>query len=68
MSSKKQLISIVIPAYREEKNIPLVYKKIQDILKSISDYSFEVIFIDDGSPDNTWQEICKLCEKNKNIK
>ena len=68
MPSKAQLISLVIPAYREEKNISLLYKEIQEVLVSIKKYSFEIIFIDDGSSDNTWQEIEKICKKDKNVK
>ena len=68
MPSKAQLISLVIPAYREEKNISLLYKEIQEVLVSTKKYSFEIIFIDAGSSDNTWQEIEKICKKDKNVK
>ena len=65
----KKLISIVIPAYREEKNIPLIYIELKSILSEIKDkYNYEIIFVNDGSPDNTWEEIVKLWEKNKNVK
>ncbi len=48
-------LSIIIPAFKEEKNI---YNTIDEILKShdILDYSYEVIIIVDGSPDNTEKE------------
>ena len=65
---KKQLISLVIPAYREEKNIPLIYTEIDKVLLSIKSYDFEIIFVNDGSPDNTWEEIAKLAKKDKRIK
>lgn len=68
MASKKQLISLVIPAYKEEKNIPLIYQEIQDVLGVIKKYDFEIIFVNDGSPDATWFEIEKLCIQNTNIK
>jgi glycosyltransferase involved in cell wall biosynthesis len=61
MPLKKKLISLVIPAYREEKNIPLIYTEIQKTLLNITKYDFEIIFINDGSPDTTWLEIEKLC-------
>jgi len=66
--SKKQLVSLVIPAYREEKNIPLIYREILETLKSISKYNFEIIFVNDGSPDTTWLEIEKLCKKDNDVK
>jgi len=64
----KQLVSLVIPAYKEEKNIPLIYQEIQKTLESITKYDFEIIFINDGSPDTTWLEIEKLCIENKQVK
>lgn len=65
---KKQLISLVIPAYKEEKNIPLIYNEIQKTLVSLKKYKFEIIFVNDGSPDSTWLEIQKLWEKHKKVK
>ncbi len=65
----KKLISIVIPAYREEKNIPLIYIELKEILKTIEDkYNYEIIFVNDGSPDSTWEEIVKLWKKDINIR
>ncbi len=65
----KQKISIIIPAYKEEKNISLVYLASKKILSSISDkYNYEIIFINDGSNDSTWKEILKIAEKDNNTK
>jgi len=65
----KKLISIVIPAYREEKNIKLIYDELIKILSTIKDkYDYEIIFVNDWSPDNTWSEIVKICEKDKSVK
>lgn len=52
---KNPKLSIIIPAYKEEKNI---YKTIDEILKAhdILDYEYEVIVVVDGSPDNTADE------------
>ena len=58
-------ISIVIPAYNEQNNIAALYKEIQNTLKN---NEFECIFIDDGSTDNTFDEIKKLSEHNKQVK
>ena len=58
-------LSIVIPAYNEEKNIKLLYKQISSALKN---YEFECIFVDDGSKDNTFEEIKILSEKDNRIK
>ena len=68
MPVKKKLISLVIPAYKEEKNIPLIYEEIQKTLTSIKKYDFEIIFVNDGSPDTTWFEIEKLCLLDERVK
>ena len=65
----KKLISIVIPAYKEEKNIPLIYIELKDILKTIKDkYNYEIIFVNDGSADNTWLEIEKIALQDEKVK
>lgn len=62
--SKKDSISIVIPAFNEEKNIHLLYSK---ILESINEFDFECIFVDDGSEDDTFAEIKKLSQKDQRV-
>lgn len=64
----RQLISLVIPAYKEEKNIPLIYIEIQNTLLTLTKYDFEIIFVNDGSPDATWFEIEKLCLSDERVK
>ncbi|MBS9775213.1 glycosyltransferase family 2 protein [Candidatus Gracilibacteria bacterium] len=67
-SMPKKLISFVIPAYKEEKNVPLLYKELISSFHKIQEkYDYEIIFVNDGSPDDTWQEIQKLCEQDKNV-
>jgi dolichol-phosphate mannosyltransferase len=63
-----KLISIIIPAYNEEKNIPLVYAALQDIFKKCQNYSFEILFINDGSKDGTILEIEKLAQQDQGVK
>ena len=65
----KKLISIVIPIYKEEKNIPLIYIELKDVLKWIQDkYDYEIIFINDWSIDNSWYEIEKIALKHQKVK
>lgn len=65
----RKLLSIVIPAYRESQNISMIYKSIMKILNSdLSDLEYEFIFVNDGSPDNTWQAIQALAFQDKNVK
>jgi len=61
---KKNLVSIVIPCYNEEKNIPLVYKELSKTLENAT-FNYELIFVEDGSKDNTWNELLKIADDKK---
>lgn len=61
-------ISIIVPCYNEEEAIPLFYKEIKKIEKKLEDYSFEYIFVDDGSKDKTLLELKKLHDKDKKVR
>ena len=60
------MLSVIIPAYNEELSIDRAYHTISDILKK-ADIENEIIFIDDGSSDATFEKIKYLSEKEKNI-
>lgn len=58
MNQKKLMLSFVLPAYNEENNIEHVYQEIVNVMRrDYSEYEYEVILVDDGSEDATWQEI-----------
>lgn len=61
-------ISVVVPCYNEEEAIPLFYKEIKKITQKMEYIDFEIIFVDDGSKDQTLT-ICKgLCKDDTRIK
>ena len=60
------MLSIVLPAYNEEKNISKVASLIGNLL-SCNAISYELIFINDGSKDNTWEEIEKAARTDEHI-
>ena len=60
------MLSVIIPAYNEELMIEKAYYTISNILKS-EDIENEIIFIDDGSSDNTYEKIKALANKEENI-
>ena len=64
---EKRLISIVIPFYNEENNIPLVYRELKKILNN-ANYSFEIIFVNDGSTDNSSAELDKITAADHTVK
>ena len=57
-------ISVVIPVYNEEQNVSLLHKKLSELLSRMKQ-KYEIIFVDDGSTDNTFRELSKL--KNANV-
>ena len=61
-------ISIVIPVFNEQKNIINVYKNLIKALKITNTINYEIIFVEDGSVDNSLQIIKKIKNKNKKIK
>ncbi|MEG3641209.1 glycosyltransferase family 2 protein [Magnetococcus sp. PR-3] len=63
---KTALLSIVLPAYNEERNIARVYHKLKEILATIP-IKHEIIFVDDGSMDQTSKEVEKLCEQDDQV-
>jgi glycosyltransferase involved in cell wall biosynthesis len=60
-------LSVVIPVYNEEESVSELSDWIERICFS-SGYSFEVIFIDDGSTDSSWKRIRELAEVKKSVK
>ena len=60
------MISIVVPAYNEEKAIPLFFNEIEKVSQKIG-LEFEYIFVTDGSKDNTLQVLKSLHQEHKNV-
>ncbi|MGC9010059.1 MAG: glycosyltransferase [Sulfolobales archaeon] len=48
-------LSIVIPTYNEAENIPEVLSRLKNLSKELGDRCYEIIIVDDNSPDNTWR-------------
>ena len=59
-------LSIVIPVYNEEESLELLYNSIINNLKN-TNLNFEIIFIDDGSSDNSWNVIKTISKKKTNL-
>lgn len=60
------MLSVILPSYNEEKMIPIAAQTISDILTRES-IDFELLFIDDGSKDATWENITRAAEENKHV-
>ena len=60
-------ISVVIPLLNEDESLNELHDWIAKVMQS-NRYSYEILFIDDGSTDNSWKVIEALSEKNENVK
>ncbi|AFM03957.1 glycosyl transferase [Bernardetia litoralis DSM 6794] len=61
------LISIVSPVYRAEKIVDKLVERISNEVSKITE-NFEIILVEDGSPDNSWEAIERNCAKDKRVK
>ena len=61
------MISFVIPCYRSQATLPSVIREIQETMEGLSQYTYEVVLVNDCSPDDTFETIRELCRENKNI-
>lgn len=65
----KKTISIVVPCYNEQESVYIFYKEIVKLFSNnLTDYNYELIYINDGSKDNTLKEILKISEGDENVK
>ena len=61
-------ITVLIPTYNEEKNIPLVYERTQKVfLNNLSNYECKILFVDNCSKDNSQKLIRDICEKDQSV-
>ena len=63
----KKLITILVPAYNEEQVLDMLYERVIAVIEKNSNYNFEILFINDGSKDNTLNIIKKLRQKDSRI-
>lgn len=63
----KKCVSYIFPIYNESQNIEVLYKTISELLSPIKKYSFEIIFINDGSSDDSLEKLVKLHKKDNRI-
>ena len=60
-------ISIIAPFFNEEESLPIFLKEVLNIVEELAEYNFEIIFIDDGSTDNSLVFLKEKAKENKNI-
>lgn len=55
---------LIVPAYNEEKNVPLF---VQTAAQELQAYDWQVLFVDDGSRDGTWEAVSRLADADKRV-
>lgn len=60
-------LSLVVPCYNEEKNIPLFYEAVKRDFSDV-DFEYELVFVNDGSHDGTFKALQKLCDGDLPVK
>lgn len=60
-------ISVIVPLYNEEESLPELFAWIDRVMKT-NDFSYEVIFVNDGSTDKSWEVIEQLSEQSDHVK
>lgn len=69
MGNKKEMkVSIIIPVYYNQDNLIPLYDDIKKKVIDVIDYDYEIIMVNDGSGDNSYDVMQDLCEKDSNIK
>ena len=64
---RKMDISVVIPLYNEDESLPELYEWIERVM-SANNFTFEVIFVNDGSTDHSWDVINKLAQQSEHVR
>lgn len=66
---EKKAITIVVPTYNEQENIPLIYQRLSGIFTDkLPDYQMEILYIDNCSTDSSREKILELAEKDGRVK
>ena len=61
-------LSIIIPVYYNEKNLSPLYEDIREKIIKPKLFDYEIIMVDDGSGDNSWNEMEKIADRDENVR
>ncbi len=67
MNDNRKLITVAIPCYKSAKTIKDVVNEIVAQFEGRTDYDYEIVLVNDGSPDNTFEVIHRICSKNNKV-
>lgn len=68
MILRKNKVSIITPVFNEEEGLGAYYSKIKELFLARNDMEFEILFIDDGSTDRSWNKIEGICKNDSSFR
>lgn len=67
MTERRPALSIVVPCYNEEDNLALLHRRVSDAPATVVGTDYELILVDDGSTDATWERIARLADDDPHV-
>jgi len=64
----KHMISIVVPIFNESETIDTCYQRLKKVLDSLESYSYEIVFVDDGSQDDSYQKLVDFADRDSKVR
>src|SRR5262245_10882040 len=68
VNSGKRLVSLVVPVYNEAEVISVFYDRASKALSAIPEFDYEIVFIDDGSRDTSYQILSRLAAQDPHVR
>lgn len=68
MFNKKRLLSVVVPVFNETEVIDSFYARLKKVVDSLNPISYEIIFVEDGSRDGSYQKLVNLADSDPNVR
>lgn len=66
--SAKRVISIVVPVFNEDEVIETFYRRAKTVADSLGSFSYEMVFVDDGSRDDSYEKMTRIANLDQNVK
>jgi polyisoprenyl-phosphate glycosyltransferase len=64
---RRPALSIVVPCYNEEDNIAPLHRRVSDVSAAVVATDYELVLINDGSTDATWERIARICDADPHV-
>lgn len=68
MTESHNSISVIVPVYRSERILPTTYERLTSVLEALPGFTHEIVFVNDGSPDDALSVLRTIAEKDDRVK